>query len=64
MFRACTDNQSDTDLTIIENAQTLARLSGHRTVLATLDINMRTRARLYGVEARPNARLSPAGESD
>jgi len=37
MFRACTDHQSDTDLTFIESAQTLARLSGHRTVLAARD---------------------------
>ena len=45
--------QSDTDLTIIENAQTLARISGRRTVLATRDINMRVRAGVYGVEADP-----------
>jgi len=55
--------QSDTDLTIIENAQTLARISGRRTVLATRDINMRVRAGVYGVEARPIATLSPAGGS-
>jgi len=45
--------QSDTDLTIIEDAQTLARISGRRTVLATRDINMRVRAGVYGVEADP-----------
>lgn len=56
-------HQSDTDLTIIESTQTLARLSGRRTVLATRDINMRIRATAYGAETKAITRL-PVGEPD
>lgn len=41
----------DTDLTIIENAETIGKLSGCRSLVATRDINMRMRAQAFGVEA-------------